>query len=354
MTSKEHVNEVFERLPGGFLVTNTTGRVVYANYALTESTGYEVPQIVGKKPGELWGGHMEGAFYRKMWKKLSTCSEPFMGTVCNVHRNRTRFFQRSYLAPLENNGQKYYLSLQPKFGSLEDRKRFEEEFLKIMHTQDMPGDDKFRWILSWLSLDQKAASLDFAKEKSFGVLLEDLLLDFFQEKYASRTEDRDLIFLAQETPEKFYLLYEKYHMEIESYFYHRVGKDRFLTDELTQETFLRAFKHVSDFSPSNATYLTYLIRIAHNILVNHYRKKTSLYIEDMEVPLEYGDTSLLQVELKEVFRRAKEVLNPLEHKIFVMRYEQGYSIREIATVLGKTENAVKLHVSRGRSKIKGS
>ena len=53
----------------------------------------------------------------------------------------------------------------------------------------------------------------------------------------------------------------------------------------------------------------------------------------------------------DVHRHLSE-LSEIEQRIIRMKYVEGYKSKEIAVMIGKTENAVKLHLSRGRKKIK--
>ena len=44
-----------------------------------------------------------------------------------------------------------------------------------------------------------------------------------------------------------------------------------IAEDLMQQTFLKAFQHLQEFEVRDASYLTYLLKIAHNTLVNYYR-----------------------------------------------------------------------------------
>lgn len=53
------------------VVTDPKGRVLYANHAVSTHTGFSEEECLGKKPGELWGGHMPKEFYQKMWHTIA-------------------------------------------------------------------------------------------------------------------------------------------------------------------------------------------------------------------------------------------------------------------------------------------
>ena len=46
-----------------------------------------------------------------------------------------------------------------------------------------------------------------------------------------------------------------------------------IAEELTQDVFVRAFRHLSDFDPERASFPTWLSRIAYNTALNHLRSR---------------------------------------------------------------------------------
>src|SRR4051812_5110195 len=89
-------------------------------------------------------------------------------------------------------------------------------------------------------------------------------------------EDTNLVKLAKENPRAFELLYRKYSDKVFNYFWYRTGHDKHLSEDLMQETFLRAFEHLKKFKTRGYSYLTYLLTIARHLLIDHYRKPPSL------------------------------------------------------------------------------
>jgi PAS domain S-box-containing protein len=52
------------------IIMDTSGKILFINKAVEKVTGYKVSEVLGKKPSELWGGHMPKNFYKKMWEDL--------------------------------------------------------------------------------------------------------------------------------------------------------------------------------------------------------------------------------------------------------------------------------------------
>lgn len=163
--------------------------------------------------------------------------------------------------------------------------------------------------------------------------------------------DIDIIKRAKIDPQVFQEVYVKYADKIYNYFWYRTGHQKDVAEDLMQETFIRAFQHLSKFQIRGYSYLTYLMTIAHNILVNYYRTRKMISLEDIgDMPIEITDTVDRKIEAEKLWR-AVQSLSTLERDVILMRYQKEMSIKEIARVMDKTENAIKLLLSRIRKKL---
>lgn len=64
------LNQIFEKMIEQVIITDKEGRILFINKAAELATGYSVYEAIGKKPSELWGGHMSREFYADMWTKM--------------------------------------------------------------------------------------------------------------------------------------------------------------------------------------------------------------------------------------------------------------------------------------------
>ncbi|HPB60370.1 MAG TPA: sigma-70 family RNA polymerase sigma factor [Candidatus Paceibacterota bacterium] len=166
------------------------------------------------------------------------------------------------------------------------------------------------------------------------------------------TEDIQLVSLAKQNPKEYEKLYTKYSDKVFNYFWYRTGHDKPLSEDLMQETFLRAFQHLKRFNNRGYSYLTYLITIAHNVLVDHYRKPKSIPFEAIEdIPFEITEDLERKSDAESLWRAIQDLPQSNRDKL-LMKYQQDMSVRDIATATGTTENAVKLSLSRTRKKLK--
>lgn len=130
-------------------------------------------------------------------------------------------------------------------------------------------------------------------------------------------------------------------------------------EDLTQETFLKAFRNLSSYNPSRPL-LTWLFRIAHNTAVDFLRAKKpeALSLEDAENPLEIEDSSLsLDKAAESRFRtefleKRLSELQPLYREVLLLRHQEDLDYRQIGEVLGLAEGTVKIRLFRAREKLK--
>ena len=142
-------------------------------------------------------------------------------------------------------------------------------------------------------------------------------------------------------------LYEAFHAKIYRYVYFKVS-DRVEAEDLTEEVFLRMLESINSFKWQGYPFSSWLFRIAHNRIIDHYRKKgrrrtvelddagsvVGANTDDMDRNLEVG-LSIEQVGV------AMQRLTQLQKEVITLRFAGGLSIAETAEAMGKKDNAVK-------------
>lgn len=158
---------------------------------------------------------------------------------------------------------------------------------------------------------------------------------------------------SKQNPKYFGEIYKKYADKVYSYFWYRSGHDKDVAEDLMQETFTRAFEHRKKFQILKYSYLSYLLTIAHNILVDYYRKPKSISIESVgDIPYEItSDQKYKERESARILWRAIQQLSDNEKGALLLFYQDGLKIKEIARIMTKSENAIKLILSRARKKL---
>lgn len=343
------LKNLFDVLPGGFLITDTASRVVYVNEAVAKRTGFTVGEIVGKKPGELWGGQMGKDFYQSMWRTLSVEQKPFVSRVENKRKSGDLIQDTLHIAPLKDVAGtiRYFVEIHPNQENFIEREKFGEEFVDRI-TNWHRDESVWKWIVKLLAR-QGTSQVTFPL-KDLATLVEEEFIAPTEKMFLRRFEDAPLIEAAKADPAAFAKLYEKYQLTVKGYFLRRLG-EAFVAEDLTQEVFARAFRYLPSFRVTNASYLTYLLHICHSLLVNYYRKEANtprfLSLEEVDGALE-----TLSEPLQESVESLLKTLSATEREAMLLTYRDGFRAKEVGEKLGKTENAVKLILSRSRKKLR--
>ena len=132
-------------------------------------------------------------------------------------------------------------------------------------------------------------------------------------------------------------------------------KDRAVAEELFQEAWIRVIEARERYAPS-ARFTTWLYTIAHNLLVDHWRKKglTLVELNDEHVS---ADNPATQAEARQSVARFLQVLESLplaQREAFLLHEEAGMSVAEIAAATGTNEEAAKSRLRYAMAKLKAA
>ena len=126
------------------------------------------------------------------------------------------------------------------------------------------------------------------------------------------------------------------------------------TEDVVQETFIKAMNSWDSFDESKASVKTWLCTIAKNTMINYVRgnkkHENSSFDEMSEAGFEVGvvDNELESLEDDDA-REAYELLKPLkpeDRELLIMRYVEEMSYKEIAEKVGSNDKAVAKKVER--------
>ena len=140
-------------------------------------------------------------------------------------------------------------------------------------------------------------------------------------------------------------LVRRYQSPVRRFFLHQTLGDSQLSDDLAQDTFIKAYTSIGSFR-GIASFQTWLMRIAYNVFYD-YRRKAQ--IQTQPEPLSLGEG--MGVGLKMDLYAALSQLKADERTCITLQLIDGYDIAAIAKITGIKEGTVKSHLSRGKEKL---
>ena len=124
-----------------------------------------------------------------------------------------------------------------------------------------------------------------------------------------------------------------------------------LADDLAQETFVRAYKHIRSFR-GEARFSTWLYRIAYNCFREEARRRKDFVGIDEERQQQQVDPQVVNSALRHDLMYALSLLPLHERSAILLCCQNGLSHDEAARVLDIPIGTVKTNILRGREKLK--
>jgi RNA polymerase sigma-70 factor (ECF subfamily) len=135
------------------------------------------------------------------------------------------------------------------------------------------------------------------------------------------------------------------------FIYYRVG-NRVTAEDLTADTFLRALKRIGGFTWQGRDLGAWLVTIARNLVADLFksgRYRTEVLTSDVLDPDTIGRTRegmtpadvAVEYFTNVTLMTAVRQLNPEQQECVVLRFMHGFSVAEVAEVMGKNDGAIK-------------
>jgi len=139
-------------------------------------------------------------------------------------------------------------------------------------------------------------------------------------------------------------LYDRYSGKIYSYVLYHVG-DAGLAEDLTANVFIKMLSAVKSSNSWQRSFSGWLYRIAHNAIVDHFRRSSRYDSLPLDERLTSADDDpVSSVETKIVSEDVREALSFLtgeQKQVIELKFFQEMTNNEVAEIMGKTEGAIK-------------
>ena len=172
--------------------------------------------------------------------------------------------------------------------------------------------------------------------------------------------ERALVAAARTDSEAAGRLFDKYYAAVFGYIY-RSTLERQVTEDLTSNVFLSAFRHLGLFRWRRVPFGAWLYRIATNEVRMHYRRQKRLAAAGSEpVRVELISeipTAAETLAASDDYRLLHRALLDLDLKyrtVILLRYFEGKSIAEVASITRRTEGTIKSQLHRGLERLQAA
>ena len=185
----------------------------------------------------------------------------------------------------------------------------------------------------------------------------DLILD--------KLEDKDLVKMALESPERFSMIMEKYNNPLSRYIFRIFGgvtKDE--VDDILQNVYIKIYRNLNDYDPS-LKFSSWIYRITHNEVMDHIRaKKRHNTVDDSSLDddeeslfsfIPAPDDILFEVSAKMDAKQIREILNLMDPKyrdVLVLSFLEEKDYKEISDIIKKPMGTVATLIYRAKKQFK--
>lgn len=173
---------------------------------------------------------------------------------------------------------------------------------------------------------------------------------WFTPSYKSRSDEELMRRITQGETEAFDELYQRYSGKMLNYFYRLLNQEEEKAQDMLQDLFMKLVEKPHLFDPSKR-FSTWIYAIASNMVKNEYRSR-----EVRKIMTRPGDLSRLRLpgidaepnlDFRAFAHGLEDALTDLSEshrEVFVLRYQEELSIKEISEIMCCSEGTVKSRI----------
>lgn len=146
----------------------------------------------------------------------------------------------------------------------------------------------------------------------------------------------------------FGMLVEAYQPRLRRFFLNLTLGDEYLSDDLAQETFVKAYIEIRSFR-GMSRFGTWLFRIGYNEFYSYKRSQHAT--SDLESAPEQSSTPIDSSEISMDVKTAMAQLSEIERTVVTLFYIDDMPLKQVAKVTGLKEGTLRSHLHRAREKM---
>ena len=150
-------------------------------------------------------------------------------------------------------------------------------------------------------------------------------------------------------------LYDRHVVRVYRHIYYMVGNAA-EAEDLTAQAFLRAWEAIERYQVRGAPFVSWLLRIAHNLGVSYLRaKRDSSELHDGIVDTKERrdpEWSYQQTAEEELVREAILKLREEQRQVIILRFIEDLDYKEVAEIIGKSVAAIRVIQHRALNSLR--
>ncbi len=178
---------------------------------------------------------------------------------------------------------------------------------------------------------------------------------FGRKKYHTKTDESLMTCVAQGDQQAFTVLYHRYKDRLFYYFFRMLNNSEEQANDFLQELFLKIIEKPEAY---NAAYKfsAWIFSVAANMCKNEYRRRCNHNETSLNdcIVHETEQIDLQRYEADHLLEKIFDILHTLGpdfQSVFLLRYREGFSVKEIAEMLELPEGTVKSRLHSARKQL---
>lgn len=141
--------------------------------------------------------------------------------------------------------------------------------------------------------------------------------------------------------------------EIYRYVFFRLHQHQQTAEDVTNDIFIKAWKHSARYDARKASVRTFLFRIARTVVIDYY-KTHQHEVHELSEEIVSPERTDSNTDAQLFWESAAQILEPHAYDMLILKYRHEWTSLEIAEVFDTTEDAVKSQLKRSRSALETS
>jgi len=172
-------------------------------------------------------------------------------------------------------------------------------------------------------------------------------------------KDKKLIKKLNQGDEQAFLkVYDYFAPKIFRYIYYQVGHNKSLSEDISQQTFFKAWEYLSKGKKPITNIQAFLYRVARNLVIDLWRSKQKESLPLLDELIETTDElprwqEVIEARVNvEALEKSLDNIHEQYREVLIMRYLHDMTIEEMASVLEKDKNNIYVLIHRASQTLK--